>query len=87
MVMKQLLSIDTCICLNHQKVRSRRAWLPAGSSSLKEYRILRAQAWHTRSDNASDLSISRSIFSRFLTVPFFKSFRLRDIQMVLRGNV
>ena len=83
-------SSTTTLCLNHRKVWSRRACLLAGSSrwintdSSKEFRILRAQAWHTRSDNASKLSTSRSILSRFLTMPFFKSFRLRDIRMVLR---
>ena len=73
-----------CICLNHQKLRSRLASLSAGSKlwSSKAFLILRAQARHTRSDDVSDLCTSTGQFQISDKVPFWANLTLRGLEKV-----
>ena len=56
---------------------------PNGVASRRKLRALRAEAWHARSDDASDLSIS----SQFQFSDKMQFFTLRDLDKVLHGNV
>ena len=77
---KRSLAIDVCICLNHQERRSL-ASLSAGSiEEMKLWSlILRAHAWHTRSDDVSDLSTCRPISD------FWNSLPLESIRGLEKG--
>ena len=75
MVIKRSLPIDACIYLNHQKVRSRRASLPTRVDELIQFkRVLyfTCTGMHIRSDNASVLSISRSLFKQISDSAIFQ---------------
>ena len=76
---KRSLAIDVCICLNHQE-RQSLASLFAGSRRWNyEVLFLHAQAWHTRSDDVSDLSICRPISD------FWNSLPLESIRGLVKG--
>ena len=76
---KWSLAIDVWIYLNHQERRSF-ASLSSGSRRWNyEVLFLRAQAWHTRSDDMSDLSICRPISD------FWNSLPLESIRGLVKG--